>query len=297
MSWYSGAMGGFDSVSNAALSPIGSIFGGNQQAAAAMSNQQAQTQIANQQLAAEQSQFSQQTQFQEEQYQNQLQSRTTATNMAAPSASELAQMGVNLDLQSSAINYQMSALDRDNKILDSIDPAIKEAGTQALQLMNGQNASILGPLQKQQQTQRTQLEQKLASSLGPDYATSSAGSAALASFDNNAAMTTASAQSQSLGQLLGVVTSANMNPVGNASNAFSSLQGLNQSGFSMAQGLVNQQVNAFEGSPVNQQVAFNTPSYGNLFTAAGNTGNAKAIQGQAQGQGVGAVLSSVAAFA
>lgn len=241
------------------LSPanlIGDFTGSTQQAMAAQAGINAQLGLGNEQLQASE------------------QARTQAVGYATPNASQLAQMGTNLELQNQALITNMQGIDRDNAILDSIDPAIKQAGTEAYNLLTGQASAALKPLQDQQARQRTALTQSLAASLGPDYATSSAGAQALAQFDQNAQLTTSQVQQSTLGQLLGVVQNANMNPVNNASTAFNTLGNLNAQGFTMGQNISAGEVGAIEGTP---------PAYQNLYTAAGNSNIGQAIQGQGMG--------------
>lgn len=133
--------------------------------------------------------------------------------------------------QSIALNNQDIA--RKQKILASADPALIEAGNQALQLMQGKNAASLKPLQDQRAQQRQQLQQTLAQQLGSDYATSSQGRAALNQFDQQTANTMTGAQQEAIGKYMNYATVGEQ--VGNLGqnmdqmNTFSSIYG-NQAG-------------------------------------------------------------------
>lgn len=121
--------------------------------------------------------------------------------LAAPTAQELSQLNTNIQNQSRMIEYQQAALKRDEKILSSLDPALVEAGNQAQNLMKGQEAKLLGPIKRQREFQRRQMEQQLSQQYGPGYASSSAGIEALNRFDDSTSMMMANAQEQALGNL------------------------------------------------------------------------------------------------
>lgn len=108
--------------------------------------------------------------------------------------------------QSISLNNQDIA--RKQKLLASADPALIEAGNQALQLMQGKSAASLKPLQDQRAQQRQQLQQTLASQLGPDYASSSQGRAALNQFDQQTSAVLTGAQQQAIGQYMGYANNA-----------------------------------------------------------------------------------------
>ncbi len=119
-----------------------------------------------------------------------------AMDAAAPSALELSNM--NAQLQQAG-----TALQRQQKLFDSIDPALMESGKQALALMKGENASTVAPMLAQRQQQRAQLQQQLQQQLGPGAASSSAGAQALANFDLQTSNYQAGLQQQMLGTMLG----------------------------------------------------------------------------------------------
>lgn len=145
--------------------------------------------------------------------------------------------------QSIALNNQDIA--RKQKLLASADPALIEAGTQALQLMQGKSAATLKPLQDQRNRQRQQLEQSLRQKLGPDYATSSQGQAALNQFDQQSSDLSTNAQQNAIGQYMGYV--GNTEQFGNLGQNMSQ-----QNNF--AQSYANQavrKVNAVTGNQIN----------------------------------------------
>ena len=163
--------------------------------------------------------------------------RQAAINAANPSPQEVAQLE-----QAIALNTQDIA--RKQKLLDSSDPALIEAGTQALALLQGKEAATLSPLKNQRAKERAQLEAKLRSQLGSGYANTTAGLQSLAAFDEASNNVYTNAQQSSLAQLLGVAqnTSANYGMQSNIQNAgnLSSLYG-NQS---------SRMVNAITGNKI-----------------------------------------------
>lgn len=167
------------------------------------------------------------------------QRRTRAAALAAaePSPQEMAQL-----MNSISLNEQ--DVKRKQKLIDSSDPALIEAGTQALKLLQGQDAATLDPIRRQREKERAKLTQKLQAQLGPGYETSTAGIQALTAFDEATNNALAGAQQQSLAQLLGVAqnTSGNYGMQNNIANSgtIASLFG-NQS---------SRRVAAINGSPI-----------------------------------------------
>lgn len=137
--------------------------------------------------------------------------------MAAPTAQELQQITTNIQNQQRYQAVQDASVSRDTQILNSLSPALVTAGQQANQLMQGQQAAVLKPMQQQQQVQRQQLQAQLAAQLGPGYATSSAGQQALQQFDMNTNTQTAQAQQSALSNV--------SNFLGFQSQSVSNLQG------------------------------------------------------------------------
>lgn len=203
------------------------------------------------------------------QYDQQQSDRAQAMQYAAPSEMEMQQL-------QQAISMNTQDIARKQKILDSSDPALIEAGHQALDLMQGKSAAALGPIQNQRNEQRKQLEASLAQRLGGDYATSSAGIQALNNFDQQTSNLMTTAQQQTLGQFLGVAQN---------SQQFGSMQPniANSASLSAQRGNINaRQLNAFSGNRVDPTLQF----AGDLSSARSQQqffGQLMSVGGQAAG--------------
>lgn len=163
--------------------------------------------------------------------------RAAAVAAAEPSAGEMAAMQ-----RSIALNEQ--DITRRERLIASSDPALIEAGQQALSLLRGTEASTLDPIRRQREKDRAKLTSKLQSQLGSGYANSTAGIQALTAFDEATATALNGAQQQSLSQLLGVA----QNTSGNYG-----LQNNIQNNQTMAQLFGNQssrRVSAINGTPI-----------------------------------------------
>jgi hypothetical protein len=122
--------------------------------------------------------------------------RSQAVKLAEATPQELQQLQQGIDLNKQDIQ-------RKQKLLDSSDPALIEAGQQALKLLRGEDAKTLGPV-KAQIAQQEQQRAKLQAQLGSGYENTTAGIQALQAFNQQSTNALASAQQGSLGQLLGV---------------------------------------------------------------------------------------------
>ena len=120
-----------------------------------------------------------------------------------------------LMMQEQALNTQSRQLERDEELIGSINPALKEAATQALSLLKGEKAVSLGPMEQDRQRKRDKLLNQLREQLGPGAETSSAGQQALQNFDNETSTILGNAQQSSLSSLLG--TAMNSRPTIGAS--------------------------------------------------------------------------------
>ena len=120
-----------------------------------------------------------------------------------------------LMMQEQALNTQSRQLERDEELIGSINPALKEAATQALSLLKGEKAASLGPMEQDRQRKRDKLLNQLREQLGPGAETSSAGQQALQNFDNETSTILGNAQQSSLSSLLG--TAMNSRPTIGAS--------------------------------------------------------------------------------
>lgn len=103
-----------------------------------------------------------------------------------------------------SISLNESSIARNEKLLASSDPALIEAGTQALALLRGEEAKTLAPLRNNIQKQEQALRAKLQAQLGSGYENSTAGIQALQAFNQQANDALANAQNATIGQLLGV---------------------------------------------------------------------------------------------
>ena len=103
-----------------------------------------------------------------------------------------------------AVEVNEQDIARKTELLASVDPALIEAGNQALQLLQGEEARTLDPIRRQRQDERTRLEDQLRSQLGAGFETSTAGIQALNDFDAETGSLLAVEQDRSLGRLLGV---------------------------------------------------------------------------------------------
>lgn len=102
------------------------------------------------------------------------------------------------------LQQQNASLQRQERLIASIDPAILEASSQALKLLRGEESSALAPLRNRRKRQRQQLLDTLRQQLGPGAETSSAGQQALQKFDAETADVLAGRQQATLGSLFGM---------------------------------------------------------------------------------------------
>lgn len=112
--------------------------------------------------------------------------------------------------------------DQDQRLIDSIDPALLEASSQVLKLLKGEQSGAGNVIGNQRGKQREQLLAKLRAQLGPGAESSAMGLKALRDFDAQSAELGASTQGQSIATLMGVL---NTRP-----NANGSVSNLSQAG-------------------------------------------------------------------
>ncbi len=148
------------------------------------------------------------------QLEQQQRDRAEALKYAEASPQELEQLQRSIALNETDIG-------RKEKLLASSDPAVIEAGQQALQLLRGEEAKTLGPLKNNIAKQEQALRQKLQAQLGPGYENTTAGIQALQAFNEQSSNALANAQQGSLAQLLGVAqdTSGRYGMQSNIANA------------------------------------------------------------------------------
>lgn len=188
--------------------------------------------LAAQYLAGEQ-QADTQGKAAQAQYNTATAQREAVTKMAAPTAQELVESG-------KAIQEKDKAISRQEALLNATDPALLEAGGQALKLLRGQQASVLGPIQAERDRQRGQLVTSLRAQMGEGAENTSAGQEALNRFDQQTTQTMASAQQSTLQSLLGTLTQNRPNPYG--------AQQANEQTLAMLGNLQGRQINALTGT-------------------------------------------------
>jgi len=123
--------------------------------------------------------------------------RQQAIDFAGPSPQELEA----LDTQ---LKRENQIMERQEQLLDAIDPGLREAGRQAFQLLKGdREAGSLKIINRQRSRGRAVLENQLRARFGSDFATSTAGQQALSEFDANTDATLQGAQQAAINSLLG----------------------------------------------------------------------------------------------
>jgi hypothetical protein len=116
-----------------------------------------------------------------------------------------------LNALTQAFATQERNLGKQEKLFASIDPAIMEASTQALQLLRGEDAKALGPIRQQRDQERQNLVNRLREQMGPGAETSTAGIQALNQFDQQTSQVLSGAQQQGLSQMFGIASSGAQN--------------------------------------------------------------------------------------
>lgn len=169
--------------------------------------------------AAQASAAQQQVKLAQDALQKQIEARASGISQAQAAArmspEEIAQIKTLLQTRDQALGASLSSLQKQQAQIDAMSPATKAAGENLYNLMTGQSASILAPMQKQLSLQRQNLVSQLSSQMGPGFMTSSAGIQALTTFDNQASMT---------------LNTAQQNAIQTVGAQYSQLQGLGQQG-------------------------------------------------------------------
>lgn len=122
-------------------------------------------------------------------------------SMAALQPQEIAQISQILQTRNDQLQASLTSISKQQDLLDQAAPTMRAAGQNLYDLMMGKAADILKPLQQQQQLQRQKLMDNLSATMGPGFMSSTAGIQALTSFDTQAAMASANAQMQAVGQV------------------------------------------------------------------------------------------------
>lgn len=211
----------------------------------------------------------------QQQLNDQKAARTTALSLAQPTAQELAAVDRLVTQNQAQLAQSISEVQKGLSIIDSIDPAIKEAGNQAYDLLKGKQAQLLAPVQAQRSRQRQELEGQLASRLGAGFRTSSAGIEALNKFDTATNEALSQTQQQSLLTLGNFFSGASASR--NATqNSVLDVQRTQQAGDQIALNALgniqNRQVAAWNGAAPTASQA--------VIAAAGNSYAGQVAQGQ-----------------
>jgi hypothetical protein len=190
-------------------------------------------------------------------------------------------------------------LDRQQRLLDAIDPAMMEASKQALGLLRGETAGMNKPLTDMRNLQRQQLVNSLRSQYGPGAESSSVGQKALSQFDMQSNDMFAKNQQTSLAQAFGIAT----NDAGGAAQRgnIAQMQQVGQGYGALQDRLLNTQVNtgnamlgALSGTSQQMIQSAGAPYVGQAVTAAGDqamrnqllqVGGMAAMYGLSQGGG------------
>lgn len=181
-----------------------------------------------------------------------------AQQAALPNYEEMAAKKRLLDSRNMFLNQQMGYLQKEQVLLDSVDPALREAGEQAYKLMKGEEAAVLGPIRKQRDRQRIVVENELASRLGSGFRTSSAGIEAMRRFDDETDTLMASAQFTTLNNLLGVSAQVRPDMIGKGHAVANTISGFDTAMLAGEQNEAARRVSAITGSNVNYQNVVNT---------------------------------------
>lgn len=109
--------------------------------------------------------------------------RAEAREAARATPAEIEALDSVVKQRESAVTQALSETQRFEETVATLDPVIREASEQQLSILRGKAADILKPIQRRRERQKAELEQQLASSIGPGFRTSTAGVQALINFD------------------------------------------------------------------------------------------------------------------
>lgn len=212
--------------------------------------------------------------------------RQQALGFAAPTQDELANLQSMIANAERYYSLQQAEVQRNQEfITKAYGPNILAAGQNAYNLLDGQQASILKPMQDQITRQRSQLVNSLRDQLGPDYQNSSAGVDALSRFDENANMTLQQAQEQAIGvatSAMGISSQSYLATLQSQSQSFTNLASMLGMVGATRNAIQARQVNALTGTPV-------TPYTGGDAAAA-------AMHDQQMAGGVSNLINAGAAY-
>jgi len=213
--------------------------------------------------------------------------RRLAQAAAEPSFEELGSISRLLETRELALQKSIGALQKQEELLAAVDPAIKEAGQQALQLLQGEEAKALDPIRRNRDRQRLQLEGQLRDRLGGGFRTSSAGLEALSRFDAATDEALFGAQQQATQQFLQVAVAARPDLIGDIGRVTQTIGGVDRSVLAAQQNIEARQLGAITQTPI---------SFQNVQQAAAQTGAGDAVRGSALGSLGSDILGGATTF-
>lgn len=179
-------------------------------------------------------------------------------------------------------------LNREQRLLEAIDPALMEASKQALSLLRGDSAAMNNPLNAQRASQRDALVNSLRAQYGPGAESTSIGLRALQQFDLQSNSMLAQNQQSALGQAFGIATS---DVGGRSRQALGQLMGVGQ-GYGAIQ---ERQLNARQIAGTARMSAL-TGTAPQMIQSAGAPYVGEALRAQSQGQLANLAVRAGAAY-
>lgn len=144
--------------------------------------------------------------FQKKAYEKELEIRDLAfrkaREAAIPSPVELKAIDTMITRSEAQLKKSLEMISRNEKVLNSMEPAMKESGMQLYKALRGEAVPMLKPIIERRTRQKQQLEQQLAERFGPGFRSTSAGLMALNNFDTQTADTLTNASFASIDSLL-----------------------------------------------------------------------------------------------
>lgn len=184
------------------------------------------------------------------------------------------------------LNNAMGAAERDlvrqERMIEAMDPAVKEAASQVYNLLQGKEASSMAPLRAERQRQRQTLLNTLRAQLGPGAENSSAGQQALSRFDAETSNVMAQNQQSSLSSLFSMADRGTQYNMNNALAQTAAMSGLRSGRTIQGIGAKN---------------AIMSPAWQAKIAAAGGQYTGQMMQGQYQNQLAGQMMGSLTSLA
>lgn len=261
----------------ATASAVGGIVAGNNAADAATSASDAQLKASREQVKSSQDMF-------DKNMAERHRMEGVGREVGEMTATELASINRLLQTKELGLTKSFEALAQEQKVLDDIDPVIKESGKQTLEMLKGKTSEYLKPVLDQRTRQRQQLEEQLSRRLGPGFRTSSAGIEALSKFDTATNEVTMQVQQSAFKDVSATFfTSVGLRPknmVANVNDIFGRAAAIDNSVAQIAQNQASRKassvINAVNGTPVNYGAV--PAAYGSVVDAAKSVGDAGRIQ-------------------